>query len=320
MQRDFITMVTEKDINIVTDETLREIKQHGTEQFPFQYYREHFNWSRLEMVEWHWHSELEFVEILQGSMECHIGEETIELQKGDTFFINSGVIHKYQALQRCREEQCVFSDILFLPEIIAPHSSLIYEKYVRPIILHGKPFVVMHQTQEWEQSIRDLYHHIVNICLSEEDLAELRIQAGVSELWTRLFHYLYQEKSEQQENKNILAQARLRKMMQFIWDHFAEKITLDDIAGSANISKSAALRCFRSGMQTSPVGYLNDYRLNRAKELLLSSHSTVSDIAVSVGFDNVGYFDRVFRRTFGVTPKQFVKQGGDIHTFLVRNE
>ncbi len=311
MQRDFITVLTEKEVNIVTDETLREMKKHGTERFPFQYYQEHFNWNRLETVEWHWHSEMEFVEILQGAIECHIGEEIIELREGDTFFINSGVIHKYQAPKVCREKQCMFSDILFLPEIIAPNSSLIYEKYIRPIVLYGKPFLVMRQTQAWEESVQNLYHHIVNVCLAEEDLTELRIQAGVSELWTRLFHYLYREESEQQENKNILAQARLRKMMQFIWDHFHEKITLDDIAASANISKSAALRCFRSGMQTSPVGYLNDFRLNRAKELLLTSHSTVSEIAVSVGFDNVGYFDRVFRRTFGLTPKQFAKQGGE---------
>lgn len=311
LQRDFITVLTEKDVNIVTDETLREMKQHGTERFPFQYYQEHFNWNRLETVEWHWHSELEFVEILQGAIECHIGEEIIELQEGDTFFINSGVIHKYQASKVCREKQCMFSDILFLPEIIAPNFSLIYEKYVRPIVLYGKPFLVMRQTQAWEEPVQNLYHHIVNVCLDEEDLTELRIQAGVSELWTRLFHYLYREESEQQENKNILTQARLRKMMQFIWDHFHEKITLDDIAASANISKSAALRCFRSGMQTSPVGYLNNFRLNRAKELLLTSHSTVSEIAVSVGFDNVGYFDRVFRRTFGLTPKQFAKQGGE---------
>ena len=311
LQRDFITVLTEKEVNIVTDETLREMKKHGTERFPFQYYQEHFNWNRLETVEWHWHSELEFVEILQGAIECHIGEEIIELREGDTFFINSGVIHKYQAPKVCREKQCMFSDILFLPEIIAPNSSLIYEKYIRPIVLYGKPFLVMRQTQAWEESVQNLYHHIVNVCLAEEELTELRIQAGILELWTRLFHYLYREESEQQENKNILAQARLRKMMQFIWDHFHEKITLDDIAASANISKSAALRCFRSGMQTSPVGYLNDFRLNRAKELLLTSHSTVSEIAVSVGFDNVGYFDRVFRRTFGLTPKQFAKQGGE---------
>ena len=167
----------------------------------------------------------------------------------------------------------------------------------------------MRQTDSWEQGVRELYHHIVAVCLAGDDLTELRIQAGISELWARLFPVLYREETEQQENKNILAQARLRKMMQFIWDHFAEKITLDDIADSANISKSVALRCFRSGMQTSPVGYLNDYRLHRAKELLLSSHGTVSDIAVSVGFDNVGYFDRVFRRAFGLTPKQFAKQG-----------
>lgn len=117
----------------------------------------------------------------------------------------------------------MFSDILFLPEIIAPNSSLIYEKYVRPIVLYGKPFLVMRQTQAWEESVQNLYHHIVNVCLDEEDLTELRIQAGVSELWTRLFHYLYREESEQQENKNILAQARLRKMMRLFGIIFMKK-------------------------------------------------------------------------------------------------
>ena len=103
-------------------------------------------------------------------------------------------------------------------------------------------------------------------------------------------------------------QARLRKMMQFVWENYTERISADDIAGAANISQSAALRCFRAGTNMSPVEYLNDYRLRCAKEKLLTTHSMISEIALSVGFESVGYFNRLFKREFGMTPRQFIQQ------------
>lgn len=308
LPQEFVRIVTEDTIEMVTDDTLREVNSHGTAEFPFQYYSENFDWNRRVCIEWHWHNEIEFVYILDGFMECHIAEQTIYIQKGDALFINSGVIHRYQAPKSCKQSKCQFSDIIFSPELIASTSSAVYRKYVQPLVTQGQPFLVLHGTEEWEQKIFTCYHMIQQLCQSEQDLTELQIQIGISELWLYLSPLLKKTDTEQQINKHIVTQARLRMMMQFIADHYTERISLDDIASAANISKSAALRCFRAGMQISPVGYLNDYRLNRAKELLIASHSTISEVALAVGFDNVGYFDRVFKRAFGMTPKQFAKQ------------
>lgn len=308
MQSDFIKVLTEDTVEIITDETLREMKSHGTAAFPFQYYSEHFDWNRLESIEWHWHTEMEFVEIQSGAIECNIGEQKIHLQKGDALFINSGVIHRYQPPKGWEQSQCRFSDILFSPELIGTRNSAIYRKYVQPIITNGESSLILKQEYPWEHGIIECYERIVEICQSNLDMPELRIQRDISDLWLQLVEHVEMKDTEQANSKNVLNQARLRMMMQFIWDHYTERISLEDIAGAANISKSAALRCFRTGMQMSPVGYLNDYRLNRAKDLLISAHGTISEVAMSVGFDNVGYFDRVFKRAFGMTPKQFARQ------------
>lgn len=309
MQTDFIKVLTEDTVEIITDETLREMKSHGTAAFPFQYYSENFDWNRLESIEWHWHTEMEFVKVWSGVIECHIGEQKIHLQKGDALFINSGVIHRYQPPKGWEQSQCRFSDILFSPELIGTRNSAIYRKYVQPVITNGEPFLMLNQKYPWEDEIIECYERIVKICQSDLNMTELRIQRDISDLWIQLVEHVKMKDAAQSNNKNVLNQARLRMMMQFIWDHYTERISLEDIAGAANISKSAALRCFRAGMQMSPVGYLNDYRLNRAKDLLLSAHRTISEVAMSVGFDNVGYFDRVFKRAFGMTPKQFARQG-----------
>ena len=100
-------------------------------------------------------------------------------------------------------------------------------------------------------------------------------------------------------------QARMRLMMQYVFTHYKEKITLTDIASSANISKSEALRCFRLSLQTTPVSYLIDYRLNCARQLLESTDDTITEISVSVGIDSISYFVRIFKEKFNMTPKAF---------------
>ena len=103
----------------------------------------------------------------------------------------------------------------------------------------------------------------------------------------------------------MLTRSRMRTMMQFIADNYKEKITLADIAGSASISKSEALRCFNSCVGMTPVKYLTALRLEKAAKLLLSTDDTVTRIAVECGIDNISYFIRIFTAAFGVTPKAY---------------
>ena len=78
---------------IVTDETLKELRAHGTEKFPFQYNREEMQQFDEEKIEWHWHREFEFVKVMYGSVFCLIGNQQIQLEAGEGLFINARVVH-----------------------------------------------------------------------------------------------------------------------------------------------------------------------------------------------------------------------------------
>ena len=97
-------------------------------------------------------------------------------------------------------------------------------------------------------------------------------------------------------------------MLEYLYQNFSGKITLQQIADAANISKNEALRCFRKGMGCSPIEYLIRYRMEKAKELLIATDLTVTEIALSSGFETVSYFDRAFKKAFGTTPKAFRKK------------
>lgn len=116
--------------------------------------------------------------------------------------------------------------------------------------------------------------------------------------------------SDRQTGFTMQAQVRLQQMVQFIDREYAGSITLQEIADAACISKSEALRCFRVGMHCAPIQYVVAVRLERARSLLLTTLEPVTEIAFQVGFDNCSYFDRAFKKKYGMTPGQMRRQTG----------
>ena len=90
----------EMDYNkILTDEDFMEIKQHGTSDYPFQYYYDDLEFFDFHCIEWHWHREFEFLYVESGQIICGIGEKQIILSEGDAIFINSKILHRFYAHQ-----------------------------------------------------------------------------------------------------------------------------------------------------------------------------------------------------------------------------
>jgi AraC-like DNA-binding protein len=73
------------------------------------------------------------------------------------------------------------------------------------------------------------------------------------------------------------------------------------------------MKYFKQAMGVSFTSYLNSYRLTMAARLLLQSDATVLSIATEVGFDNLSYFNRVFKRQFHATPSDF-RRGNEQET------
>lgn len=99
---------------------------------------------------------------------------------------------------------------------------------------------------------------------------------------------------------------KIVKMIQEIVSReYRKDIGLEYLAGKVYLSPCYLSTLFKKEMGVSLVKYINEYRLQEAKRLLLTTNRRVSDISAEVGFDNLPYFCTVFKEKFGMTPAQF---------------
>lgn len=280
------------------DECFLERIQHGEAEFPLRFYREDVWEFDFHRIDWHWHPEVEFVYVEKGEISCFVGTEQFILPQGCGLFVNSGVLHRYEAT----ESVCV-PNIVFSPELLGTKTGRIYQKYIAPVIESAVPCIRFSPSVEWQQEILRRLLHIFR--LTEEENSEMQIVSHLLELWQRLFIYSEIRCGHMTGDKGRRAQ--LQVMMQFIHANFNRQITLKEIADCVHISESSALQLFRQGIHLSPVAYLIQYRLKRAADLLANTNKTVANVAYDTGFSDTGYFCRTFRKYYRQTAIEYRK-------------
>lgn len=284
---------------ITTDETLRETICHGNSHYPFAYYPENIWQFDFHRIDWHWHHELEFLFVAEGTALCLVGTNKIELHKGCGLFVNSSILHRFEA-------QCstFIPNIVFSPSLLAPEKSLIYQKYISPIIHASVPYQTFYPNITWQNHILDLLSQIF-ILQETTTNNELHTIQLLYQIWNLMFQNMDIASYSPDLHRLNHSQARLQTMMQYIHDHYTEEITLEMIAASVSISKSGALHIFQSGIHISPIAYLIQYRLTQAAEQLYTTQKPISFIAEETGFKSCGYFCRKFKQHYHISPNEY---------------
>ncbi len=309
------------------NENMRELTRHGSSSFPIQYYVDepsHFSNCTIPL---HWHPELEFWVAYGGTAMIQVGKTSISLEEGSGIFINANVLHSFQQPDPEQKLQC--PNIVFLDELIAPVTSRIYQKYIRPITTNCQfPYILLAPGCAWQNDILLLLHSIFSLFqtygLGENDRKiavlkfmnpvhdcssyEMAVQNSLNKIWQILFSHIREIPLISSQKNEQLLQIRTQKMLSKIQSSYSQQITLTEIAASAGISKSEASRCFQSYLHTSPVNYLLSYRIERAKWALQNSMDTIEQISEHCGFQSTSYFGRIFRRQTGMSPSQYRKQ------------
>lgn len=288
---------------ISTDETLRELAVHGSARFPFSCYHSTLGSGPCADVPWHWHREIEFVLVNAGVAHCMLGNERLTLSRGEGVFIHSGIIHSFASPQHA-----AITSVLFMPELIAPEQSDLLARFVAPFADEGRSHAALAPGVPWQADALAEIETLSSIVRHNAPTAELDVHAAVCRLWSGLFTHREDIGAMARAEHSALTQARLRRMIGYIEQNFAAKLTLADIAADASISKSEALRCFKNGVHTTPIDYLNRYRLHYARARLQATGAPVTEIAVESGFASTAYFDRMFRRCFAISPARYRKQ------------
>ena len=295
-----MSQITEKSlVSIKTDDTLMETAQHGTHLFPFKFYDETMADFDFHCIDWHWHTEFEFVYIESGIVRFSIGETDFDLSEGQGIFINSRILHKL-----CSKNDAAIPNFLFLPSLIAPAESLIYQKFVLPFLNSSLDYYIFSSLPEWQKEILSEMQKLVQ--LSRDDINELQASIQIQKIWALLTSNVVCCPKTQTMNSSSLA--RLQMMMQFIHSKYTDSISLPDIAKAGDVSTSTALNLFRNVLNTSPVNYLIRYRLKEAALLLVNTEKKVSAISTETGFRNADYFCRAFKKMYSLTPTEYRRE------------
>lgn len=112
---------------------------------------------------------------------------------------------------------------------------------------------------------------------------------------------------EETDNKSARNVDYCAQFIDYTMNHYSEFIDVDEIIRQYGLSPSRFRMIFKSQTDKAPLEYIIDYRINQAKNLLLSGRYNMTEVSYMVGYDDMHYFSRLFKQKTGQTPSQFVK-------------
>lgn len=288
---------------IVVDDNLQETIKHGSYDFPITIYTNKFDLFEDGYIKWHWHKELQFSYCLYDKVTFFIENQKITLKAGEGIMVNSNVLHQ---IKPYKNNNCLMFSIDLDPTLIGGNKhSLIEKKYLNPILESSNlKFICLKPDVQW-QKITLKYIKKVFFLWNEKPYGyELEIKNYLGILWLNIIREV---KEESKDSVSAVShdKERVKLALQYIHEHYAENISLNNIAMSANISKSECCRSFKRILRVTPFEYLMEYRALKASELLLKSKKSISIIAFDVGFNGISYFGKVFKKYMNCTPSEY---------------
>lgn len=251
----------------------------------------------------HWHEDIEWIRVVDGSMNYEVNGKKILLQKNDCIMINSRQMH-YGFSQDYGE--CDFLCILFHPQLFTGFQPL-YQHYVLPVTENqGLEYLYYSSGSEEASKASALLDRILQLKKAGNPAYEMEVIGAMHLLWGLIFESC---RSIAQNDRPEASEIAIQKtMVSYINQHYMEKITLSDIASSGNVCRSKCCSIFRRYLRQSPIDFLNAYRLKVSRRLLATTDTSITEIALSCGFNHLSYFSKLFLRCYGCTPRDYRKQ------------
>lgn len=250
----------------------------------------------------HWHDDIELLHIFDGEMNYDVNGQKYLFQKGDTIFINSRQLHYGYDHNR---QECEFMVILLHPQLLKV-SNYMYRRYVLPILNYATDIVLMKNGSPSGPVLRQLFENIRFCHKQDKSCPEFQLMGYFYEIWSIIYENCNIEKNviSGHENPDIQIQ---KQMVSFIYQHYQEHITLENIAEAGMVSRSKCCKIFQKYLSQSPISYLNDYRMEISCNLLSDTTFSITQIATSCGFNHLSYYSKMFLQRYGCTPNTYRK-------------
>lgn len=290
------------NFNLMKDDS--EIVQYNNPNIPFYLKKGKLSIYPNMSALCHWHEDIEYIKILKGHMTYYVNGNKFLIEENDAILVNSKQMHYGYSEDG---SDCEFICIVFKATLLCSNPE-IQNKYINSIIEDENISAsYLSAKNKNEEQIISILDNIVKIFESKQTAYELQIISNLQLFWSMWFNLLQYKLSTYnvQINKNTPI---LKKMVKFIHTNFDKKITLNEIAASGNICRSKCCKLFNNNFNTSPIEYLNSYRLEVSTNLLRDTTLSIVDVAYACGFNSSSYYSELFMKFKGCTPSYFRKQ------------
>ena len=278
---------------------LKENKPHGTKDDPFSTYHIQ-NGGQSFQIPVHWHDELEIIYVKSGFLTVNISGENYIGKPGDAFVVSPGNLH-FMGSQTGTVDYFTF---LFPLKYIAFRSDdMLDDKLIEP--LNSGHLMI---SPEIKDTVKEQCEQLAGVYAAEIDKSESKITSQIrkkiillqfiNELWKKGFIV---------ENDTTGRNTVEKEMVSYIQQNYMGKILLREFGEQFHLSEKYISRYFKEHFHITLSQYVTYLRLEHAKQMLQETDISVTEVAMQSGYQNISYFIRSFKKTYGVSPLKYRK-------------
>jgi AraC-like DNA-binding protein len=251
----------------------------------------------------HWHEVLEFVYILKGRIRIAVEGKTYDTAQGDMVFINSGAIHGFLD----GTPDTVISTYQVGLELFDQALVDLHDGATGKLVFSRKTMISPREDKELHRKLENLILSIRGEYYARNKGFRLAIRARLYELALIFLREIPEREPQPGEgggrkyNRQIL-----ERVFAFIHENFSDPdVTLEQAANAAALSKFYFTRYFKHQTGQTFHSYLNRVRIDKAKEYLVETDKTITDISLLCGFSSFNTFNRLFKLYNSITPSRY---------------
>ena len=282
---------------------LKENTTHGDFILPFSIYKGTISPS-FPSIATHWHEEIEVIIVLDGSCNYRINLDSFLINKGDILIIGSQSLHSLTSIPNKNMTWASFVFNINMLKSSSTDGALL--KYIAPLLNHEHqlPIIIKDNTTCYSK-IFDVIENIL-YCYYDKDIAyELELKSLLFKFFSLLYKNNLIKKHQSKNNITFNSTNKIKLVLNYINDNYSEDISINTLAELCDYSEYHFMRFFKKHIGLTCIQYINNLRLEKSSILLTSTNNAIMDISLEVGFDNLSYFNKLFKRKYNLTPKEF---------------
>lgn len=278
----------------------KEDAKHGESFFPVQKYITNLS-SEYMGVTNHWHEEAELTLITSGKCIYKIDLVEYEVEEGDILFVPPLFLH---SITLGNNKKVSSETYVFHLKFLGGNSTDICStRYLAPIMNQefSMPCVIKPNYPAYV-SLRKIFNQI-NTTYDESIIG---YELALKSLFLQTIFLLLQYSKKVAVPETEKVSDKIKNVLDYIELHYSETITVSQLAKLCYFSDYHFMRFFKKHMNMTCVEYINNLRLEKAVELFEKGNSSIMEVSLSVGFHNLSYFHRAFKKKYRMTPLSFI--------------